>query len=87
MPRRLAVTAAVLAGLGACQQGPANLKIDGGEVSANASTQSLDTSYLLASGGAYVLSSPPPGAEISVGSKLVRRADSGDAPAEAINNN
>jgi hypothetical protein len=85
MQRLLAVTAAVLAGLSACQQqGPADTQIGVGEASANASPQSLDTNYLLASGGGYVLSTPPPGTEITVGWKLVRRADGGDAPAETI---
>ena len=83
MLRLVTVTAALLVGLGACQQGPANPQIDVGEASANASR---DTNYLLASGGGYVLSSPPPGAEITVGSKLVRRADGGDAPVGTTNN-
>jgi hypothetical protein len=86
MLRLVAVTAALLTGLGACQQGPAKPQIDVGEASANASRAPLDTNYLVASGGGYVLSSPPPGAEITVGSKLVRRADGGDPAAATINN-
>jgi hypothetical protein len=88
MLRLVAVTAAVLAGLGACQQhGPAEAQTEVGDARDNASPHSLDSNYLLTSRGAYVLSTPPPGAQISLGSKLVRRADGGDAPAEAINNN
>jgi hypothetical protein len=86
MLRLIAVIAALLAGVGACQQGPANPQIHVGEASANASRAPLDTNYLLASGGGYVLSSPPLDAEITVASKLVRRAGGGDPAAETINN-
>jgi hypothetical protein len=87
MLRLIAVTAALLAGLGACQQhGPAEPQIEVGNARGNASPSSLDSNYLLTPSGAYVLSNPPPGAEITVGSKLVRRADGGDPPAATINN-
>jgi len=87
MLRLLALTAALLAGLSACQQrGHAETQIEVGDASGNAPPPPLDSNYLLTPSGGYVLSSPPPGAEITVGSKLVRRADSGDAPAGTSNN-
>ena len=58
---RLLVTATVLAGLTACQQ------------SLVSSQGAPDPSYLLTSRGDYVLSNPPPGIEVSLGSKTVRR--------------
>jgi hypothetical protein len=86
MLRLVAVTAALLAGLGACQQhGPAGTQI-GVVDTRRASPPPLDSNYLLTPSGGYVLSSPPPGAQITVGSKLVRRADGGDAPAGTSNN-
>jgi hypothetical protein len=86
MLRLVAVTAALLAGLGACQQhGPADPQIEVGDARDNASPRSLDSSYLLTPSGVYVLSNPPPGAQITVGSKLVRRADESDLPAGTAN--
>jgi hypothetical protein len=58
---RLMITVTVLADLMACQQSPVS------------STGRADRQYLLTSRGAYVLSKPPPGIEVSVGSKVVRR--------------
>jgi hypothetical protein len=87
MLRLVAVSVALLAGLGACQQrGPAENQIEAGDARGNASLLSLDSSYLRSPSGAYVRSNPPPGAQITVGSKLVRRADGGDPPAETIDN-
>ena len=87
MPRMLALAVSLLAGLTACQQpitGPAESQIGSSGARGNASSSALDSQYVLTTRGGYVLSSPPPGLQISVGSKLVRRADAADVPGKVV---
>ena len=87
MPRMLALAVSLLAGLTACQQpvaGPAESQIGSSGAQGNASPLLLDSQYVLTTRGGYVLSIPPPGVQISVGSKLVRRADAADVPGKVV---
>jgi hypothetical protein len=84
MLRLFGLTVSLLAGLTACQQsisGPAGSEVDSSRIPGSAATLQLDPQYLLTTRGDYVLSTPPPGAEISVGSKQVRRVGWNDAVA------
>jgi hypothetical protein len=72
--RLFGLTVSLLAGLTGCQQpivGPAGPRLEASR--ANAAPHQFDPQYLLTTGGDYVLSNPPPGIEISFGSKEVRR--------------
>ena len=83
MLRMFGLTATLLAGLTACQQpvtGPAGAQ-DTFRIRGSAATLPFDPQYLLTTRGDYVLSNPPPGAEISLGSKQVRRVGWNDAVA------
>ena len=76
------LTATLLAGLSACQQaitGPAGTQLDTTRIPGSAATLHSDPQYLLTTRGDYVLSNPPPGVEISFGSKQVRRVGWNDA--------
>jgi hypothetical protein len=89
MLRVLGLTVSLLAGLTACQQpitGPAGTRIDTGRIPVSSAPLQFDPQYLLSMRGDYVLSHPPPGVEISLGSKQVRRVgwdDAAKAPGRA----
>jgi hypothetical protein len=87
MLRLFALTVSLLAGLTACQQpisGPAGSQVDSSRIPGSAATLQVDPQYLLTTRGDYVLSDPPPGAEISVGSKQVRRVGWDNAVAAQV---
>jgi hypothetical protein len=72
----------LLAGLTACQQpitGPAGTQVDTLRIPGSAAALQSDPQYLLTTRGDYVLSNPPPGVEISFGSKQVRPVGWNDA--------
>jgi hypothetical protein len=76
MLRAFASTACLLAALTACQQpiaGPARTPIETTHTPGSAGALQSDPQYLLTTRGDYVLSHSPPGVEISLGSKQVRR--------------
>jgi hypothetical protein len=76
MLRMFGLTVSLLAGLTGCQQpitGPAGTQIDTTRIPGSAATLRPDPQYLLTTRSDYVLSNPPPGIEISLGSKEVRR--------------
>jgi hypothetical protein len=80
MLRLFGLTVSLLAGLTGCQQpiaGPAGTHLETSR--ANATPPQFDPQYLLTTRGDYVLSNPPPGVEISLGSKQVRRVGWDDA--------
>ena len=80
MLRLFGLTVSLLASLTGCQQpiaGPAGTHVETGR--ANALPPQFDPQYLLTARGDYVLSNPPPGVEISFGSKQVRRVGWDDA--------
>jgi hypothetical protein len=82
MLRMFSFTVSLLAGLTCCQQpstGPAGTQIDATRIPGSAATLRRDPQYLLTTRGDYVLSDPPPGIEISLGSKEVRRVGWNDA--------
>jgi hypothetical protein len=82
MLRMFGLTVTLLAGLAACQQpntGPAETQIGTARIPGSAATLQPDPQYLLTTRGDYVLSNPPPGVEISLGSKQVRRVGWDDA--------
>ena len=76
MLRLFGLTASLLAGLTGCQQpiaGLAGAHIETSRARGDAAQPQFDPQYLLTARGDYVLSDPPPGVEISLGSKQVRR--------------
>jgi hypothetical protein len=89
MLRLIGLAVSLLAGLTACRQpvaGPAGTQIETDHARGYASQAPLESLYLLTARGDYVLSSPPPGVEVSLGSKVLRRvgwADAAEAPGTA----
>ena len=84
MLRMFGLTVTLLAGLTACQQsitGPAGTQLNTLRIPDSAATLQSDPQYLLTTRGDYALSNPPPGVEISFGSKQVRRVGWNDAVA------
>jgi hypothetical protein len=82
--RPFGLTVSFLVGLTACQQpitGPTGTQVDTSRIPGSAATLQIDPQYLLTTRGDYVLSSPPAGVEISLGSKQVRRVGWNDAAA------
>jgi hypothetical protein len=82
MLRVFGLTVSLLAGLTACQQpitDPAGTRVDTTHVPVSSAPLQSDPQYLLTMPGDYVLSNPPPGVEISLGSKQVRRVGWDDA--------
>ena len=78
MFRLFGLTISLLAGLTACQRpntDPAGAHVESTRAPSSAATFRSDPQYLLTARGDYVLSNPPPGVEIGLGSKLVRRVD------------
>jgi len=87
MLRLFGLTVCLLTGVTGCQQPIAGSPETYFETRrAKAAPPQFDPQYLLTARGDYVLSDPPPGIEISSGSKQVRRVgweDAVDAPGKA----
>jgi hypothetical protein len=80
MLRLFGLTVCLLTGLTGCQlpiAGSPGTYLETGR--ATAAPPQFDPQYLLTARGDYVLSDPPPGIEISFGSKQVRRVGWEDA--------